>query len=69
MGGGVLPEAKFEKNALHFFISATVTEISVKNSVWGPVDWVGGGPPRSKIRRKKMYFFLVFFLLRLSDRY
>ena len=36
---------------------AIITEISLKNGVWGPVEWVGdqltgwGGPPGTKIRK------------------
>ena len=63
----VLPEAKFEKSApcsLIFWIWATVTEISVKNSVWGPVEWVGDqlngwGGSYQKQNFKKMH--LVFW--------
>ena len=41
----------------------TITEISVKNGVWGPVEWVGdqltgwGGPPGTKIRKEMHFVF------------
>ena len=45
-----------------FFISATDTEISVKHSFWGPVEWVGDqltgwGESSQKQNSKKMDFF------------
>ena len=46
---------------------AIITEISLKNGVWGPVEWVGdqltgwGGPPRTKNSKINGLCFLKFF--------
>ena len=46
---------------LKFIIRATITEISVKNSVWGPVEWVGRILPEEKKFKKKCTSFFYFF--------
>ena len=45
----------------------TITEISVKNGVWGPVEWVGdqltgwgGVHPEPKFENKWTLFFEIF---------
>ena len=44
----------------------TITEISVKNGVWGPVEWVGdqltgwGGATLNKFEKKCTLFFEIF---------
>ena len=56
---------------LKFLILATVTVISVKNGVWGPVEWVGdqldgwGGSYKKQNLKKNAPRFLTF--LDLSD--
>ena len=50
---------------LNVLIWATVTEISVKNGVWGPVEWLGdqlGGHPEPKSKNICTLFFQFFDL-------
>ena len=54
-----VPTSKLTKkqfvHILAYICDRTITEISLKNGVWGPVEWVGdqltgwGGPPGTKI--------------------
>ena len=59
---------------LNVLIWATVTEISVKNGVWGPVEWLGdqltgwGGHPEPKLKNKCTLFFEIFWFERDKRR-
>ena len=72
--GRVLPEAKLKINGFffNFLIWVTNIEISVKNSVWGLVEWVGdqltgwGGCFQKQNSKINALCFLKFF--DLSDR-
>ena len=62
----------------NFLIWATVTEISVKKGVWGPVEWLGdqltgwrgaSGHPQLKFQNKCTLFYEFFWFERPLLRY